>query len=166
MKKIRVLFVCLGNICRSPLAEAIFKHKVKKKGLAAYIEADSCGTSNYHIGGSPDPRTMANAADNGVVIEHCGRQLTETDLAEFDFILAMDASNYRNILKLSNSRRFESKIKMMRDYDPLGAGEVPDPYNGGEKEFQEVFHILNRSLDEFLKSLEEKELTEKNPLGN
>jgi protein-tyrosine phosphatase len=162
MKKIRVLFVCLGNICRSPLAEAIFNHKVRDKGLEAYIEADSCGTSNYHIGGSPDPRTMANASINGIVIEHCGRQLTETDLAEFDFIIAMDNSNYRNILKLSNSMRFESKIKMMRDYDPSGTGDVPDPYHGGEKGFQEVFDILNGSLDKFLKSLEEKELEKKN----
>src|SRR5688572_1173541 len=139
MKKVKVLFVCLGNICRSPLAEAIFKHKVKEKGLEKVIDADSCGTANYHIGDSPDPRTIENARRNHVVIEHCGRQLCEEDLATFDFILAMDASNYKNILALPGSKQFSHKIKMMRDFDPQGKGDVPDPYYGGEKGFQDVF---------------------------
>jgi protein-tyrosine phosphatase len=159
MKKIRVLFVCLGNICRSPLAEAIFKNKVKEKGLDEYIEADSCGTSNYHIGGSPDPRTLANASSNGIIIEHCGRQLDKTDLEDFDFILAMDSSNYHNILKLSNSHELSAKVRMMREFDPLGNGDVPDPYHGGEKGFQEVFDILNRSLGKFIIDLEKNELS-------
>ena len=160
MEKIKVLFVCLGNICRSPLAEALFKHKVKSRGLDQNIEADSCGTSNYNIGDSPDPRTLAHAGRNGIVIDHCGRQLTEDDLNDFDFILAMDQSNYKNILRLAASNRFAQKVKLMRDFDPKGKGEVPDPFFGGEKVFQEVFDILDRSLDVFLHHLE-KEILQK-----
>src|SRR6188768_3287743 len=103
MEKVKILFVCLGNICRSPLAEAIFKHKIKQKGWEQWVEADSCGTANYHIGDSPDPRTLANAKKNGVVIDHCGRQLSEEDLGDFDYILAMDNSNLNNILRLPRS---------------------------------------------------------------
>lgn len=150
MGKIKVLFVCLGNICRSPLAEAIFKHKLNDRGLTNQIEADSCGTSNYHIGGSPDPRTIANAKKNGVSIDHCGRQLSVDDLAGFDYILAMDSSNFRNIHLVLKDEKHNPKIQMMRDYDPQGKGDVPDPYYGGEKGFQEVFDILDRSMDGFL----------------
>jgi protein-tyrosine phosphatase len=156
MKKIKVLFVCLGNICRSPLAEAIFKYKIKERQLERWIEADSCGTSNYHIGGSPDPRTIANATRNKITIDHCGRQLTIEDLKDFDFILAMDASNHKNILSLPGSEAFSHKVMMVRDYDPHGKGEVPDPYYGGEKGFQEVFDILDRTLEAFIEALVRK----------
>ena len=151
----KIVFVCLGNICRSPLAEAIFKHKIKEKNLHVYLEADSCGTANYHVGDSPDPRTIANAKKNGVVIEHLGRQLSENDLEYYDIILAMDQSNYQNILRLSNSAIHRKKIKLMREYDSVGKdNDVPDPYYGGEKNFQEVFEILDRSMDQFIMEIE------------
>lgn len=156
MKKIHVLFVCLGNICRSPLAEAIFKHKVKQKGWSDRIEADSCGTGNYHIGDAPDPRTLANAKENGITIDHCGRQLIRQDLVDFDYILAMDKSNYRNILLLLDNEEHSPKVRLMREFDPEGKGEVPDPYFGEEKGFQEVFDILDRTMDEFLNYLEQQ----------
>jgi protein-tyrosine phosphatase len=155
MTKVKVLFVCLGNICRSPLAEAIFKHQVKAREWTHWITGDSCGTSNYHIGGSPDPRTMANASKNGIAIDHCGRQLSLQDLHDFDYILAMDNSNFSNILRLPGSEQYAQKVKMMRDFDPLGKGEVPDPYYGGEKNFQEVFDILHRSMKNFLDQLQQ-----------
>jgi protein-tyrosine phosphatase len=150
MKKVRVLFVCLGNICRSPLGAAILKKKLKDKGMDSWVEVDSCGTSNYHIGDNADPRTIASATKHGVPIEHCARQLTAEDLEKFDFIFAMDKSNYQNILRLSNGKDLRQKVKMMRDFDPLTrGGEVPDPYHGGEKDFQEVFEILDRSTGNF-----------------
>jgi protein-tyrosine phosphatase len=160
MDKVKVLFVCLGNICRSPLAEAIFKHKIRERGLDKLVEADSCGTSNYHIGDQPDPRTIANAKKNGVAIDHCGRQLCEEDFKKFDYILAMDQSNYNNILRLPSSSEFSSKVRMMREFDPVEKGEVPDPYHGGEKGFQEVFDILNRTMDNFIDHLLRTELKE------
>jgi protein-tyrosine phosphatase len=157
MKRINVLFVCLGNICRSPLAEAIFKQKLKRKGLDKFVSADSCGTSNYHIGSAPDPRTIANAIQNGVEVDHCCRQLCAADFTSFDFILAMDKSNLQNILRHPDSQNHASKVKLMRDFDPYEEGsEVPDPYHGGEKGFQEVFNILDRSLDNFIGFLEER----------
>lgn len=151
MKKVKVLFVCLGNICRSPLGAAIMKKKVREQGLESFVEIDSCGTSNYHIGDNADPRTIANALKQGVSIDHGARQLTSGDLDAFDFIFAMDKSNYENILRISNSGDLGGRIKLMREFDPIRSGsEVPDPYHGEEKDFQEVFDILDRTIENFL----------------
>lgn len=159
MANVRVLFVCLGNICRSPLAEALFKDKVTRKGLSDRIEIDSCGTADYHIGDWPDERTMLNALHNGISIDHRGRQLSVKDLDHFDFILTMDRSNYSNTLRLANHEEQKHKVIMMRTFDHHANHEdVPDPYYGGEKGFQEVFDILNRSTENFLKHLEEHHL--------
>lgn len=156
MKKIRVLFVCLGNICRSPLGAAILKKKVTDHGLDSWVEVDSCGTSNYHIGDGADPRTIASASAHGVPVDHCARQLRKEDLDDFDFVFAMDKSNYQHILRHATDRENRHKIKLMREFDPESAGgEVPDPYHGGEKDFQEVFDILDRSTNAFLDHLRE-----------
>lgn len=160
MKKTKILFVCLGNICRSPLAEAIFKHKIKEKGFENHVEVHSCGTANYHVGDTPDPRTIKNALRNGVTIDHLGRQLTKHDLDRFDFIIAMDKSNHANILKLENASDHSHKIKLMRSFDRIPAGEeIPDPYYGGETEFQQVFDMLSQSVDSFILFLEKDHLT-------
>lgn len=149
----RILFVCLGNICRSPLAEAIFKHKVRKKGLEGEFEAASCGTANYHIGDPPDPRTIRNALAHGVKIDHLGRQLCIDDFNNFDMILVMDKSNYHNTTRLVEASH-HGKVRMLRFYDPNGKDEdVPDPYYGGEKDFQNVFDILDRTIEGMIKEL-------------
>lgn len=119
--------------------------------MDAWVEVDSCGTSNYHIGDTADPRTIASASSHGISIDHCVRQLSTGDLENSDFIFAMDKSNYQNILKLSNAQNFPHKVKLMREFDPQSTGgEVPDPYHGDEKDFHEVFEILDRSTDNFI----------------
>jgi len=153
---ISVVFVCLGNICRSPLAEAIFKDKIVKRGIHNLFEAQSCGTANYHVGDSPDPRTIQNAKKNGVLIDHVGRQLNEDDLDYFDYIFVMDKSNYNNVLRLKNAMQHQHKVFMLRAYDPIKGEEVPDPYYGVERDFQEVFEILDRSVEGAIRFLQNR----------
>ena len=150
----KILFVCLGNICRSPLAEAIFNHKVSVLKLGHLFEADSCGTSNYNLGDSPDERTLVCAYKNSIPIAHQARQLRKSDLQNFDLILAMDKNNLNHVLALCNPEQ-ALKVKLMRSYDPLGIGDVPDPYYGDAKDFELVFKILNRSIDRLIEQLTE-----------
>lgn len=153
--KISVLFVCLGNICRSPLAMNIFIREVRNRGLESYFDIDSCGTSDYHIGSSPDPRTVENARKNGLDVNHKARQFNWFDFDKYDYILAMDKGNLANIKSLDGEGHFNDKLHLMRDFDPLDKGaEVPDPYFGGDQGFQNVFDILSRSVHNFLNHLE------------
>ena len=122
-------------------------------GLSNTLFADSCGTANYHIGDSPDPRTVKNAQSNGVEIVHSGRQLSKRDLTDFDWIFAMDKANLEVILSHAQSEIEHSKVKLIRDFDPVKSGNVPDPYYGTEDDFQEVFLILDRTIDNLLTSL-------------
>lgn len=152
----RVLFVCLGNICRSPLAEALFTHWVNEKGLSDQYSIDSAGTSDYHVGELADKRTRENAEKNGVHITSRGRQFSKQDFVDFDLILTMDRSNFRNVKMLETTLVEDiAEVRMMRDFDTQSPGaDVPDPYYGGEKGFQNVFEILERSTLELLEQLE------------
>lgn len=151
MKK--VLFVCLGNICRSPLAEGLANKIAKKNGISDKVYFDSCGTSKYHIGEQPDERTIRNAADNGVKLDHKARQFEKKDFRDFDYILAMDSANLSNIKILDQADQFGDKLYLMRDFDPDNPGaDVPDPYFGGEQGFQNVYDILERSVNNFIET--------------
>jgi len=154
--KIKVLFVCLGNIYRSPLAEGIFRYHVQKRGLAEQFEIDSCGTAAYHIGEHPDVRSVSNAAKNGIDYDHLGRQFVPEDFMRFDYILPMDDSNYEDIMMLSPVSPKAEVFKLRYFDDEAPSADVPDPYYGGEKGFQEVFDILKRSTSKFLEELIEK----------
>lgn len=154
----KVLFVCLGNICRSPLAEGIMRHRLVQVGLDKKVIVDSCGTSNYHIGSKPDSRTRQNAEKNGVKLSHLGRQLTPDDMEAFDLIIAMDKSNRKNILSLEGGLAHAAKVKLMREFDSESGEDVPDPYYGSEMDFQEVFEILDRSVNGLINHLRQEQL--------
>ncbi len=155
---IKVLFVCLGNICRSPVAEAIFKKSVIEEGLDDRFFADSAGTSAYHLGEPPDRRSVSNARDNGVEVIHNARQFTVSDFTTFDYILAMDHQNLRNIRSLANSAAIDhSGIFLFRSFqDESHDLEVPDPYFGGPQGFQKVFDILRHCNIKFIEYLKQQ----------
>ena len=139
----KLLFVCLGNICRSPAAENITDHLLATTSPELEIITDSAGTGSYHVGSAPDRRMTQAAQRHGIEMKGRARQLVAADLAEFDLILAMDRDNYRNIQALDPSGRYASKIKMMCDYcTDHDDKEVPDPYYGGDSGFQYVIELL------------------------
>jgi protein-tyrosine phosphatase len=148
-RKIGVLFVCLGNICRSPLAEGVFRQLVEREGLADRFDIDSAGTSSYHIGEPPDARTSALARQRGVTLEHAARQVTSTDFERYDYILAMDASNLGKLQRMS---RDGAELALLRSYDPDAADdlEVPDPYFGGPDGFANVHDLVENACEGLL----------------
>lgn len=160
MKKI--MFVCLGNICRSPVAEAVFNHLVEEKGLHKKYRADSSGTSAFHVGADPDPRMSATAEKKGIEMDHRAQQFTKEHYESFDLIFAMDKSNYEGILSVSQNRKLRSKVHILRNFDTEATSadaDVPDPYyRGGMEAFDEVYEIVSRSCNEVLLKLEAKEL--------
>ena len=141
----------MGNICRSPLAEAIFNHKIKERGLENKFQADSCGTSDYHIGELPDERTISCAEKFGIKINHRGRQLNKLDFKTFDYLLVMDESNMEKVKAyMYNLGLQHSKIFLLRDLDSISPIEVPDPYYGVEDDFNNMYYILNEAIDKLL----------------
>jgi protein-tyrosine phosphatase len=153
MKKI--MFVCLGNICRSPLAHAVFEDILEQSGSRDRYLADSSGTTAYHAGERADGRMRATAATHGIEISHRAQQLTPKHLRGFDLILCMDRENHRHALAMAEDESQRNKIRMLRDFDPNGPGDVPDPYYGGDKGFENVFDIVMRSAKALFEELEE-----------
>lgn len=153
--KTRILMVCLGNICRSPLAEGVLRHQLAAAGLAAHVEVDSAGTSDYHIGEHPDTRSTRNAREHGIDISKLkARQFLATDFDQFDYIYVMDSENLKNVLKLSRSEADVAKTDLL--LNQLRPGEnraVPDPYFGGPDGFEQVFHLVNDACETIVKQL-------------
>jgi protein-tyrosine phosphatase len=155
----KLLFVCLGNICRSPAAENIMNHLAAKSPLADSIECDSAGTANYHTGKQPDRRMQAAAANRNIPMKGTARQFTAADFAAFDLILAMDRENYHNILALDPQGRDRDKVKMMCDFATQHPDkEVPDPYYGGADGFDYVLDLLTDACGGLLLELESTNL--------
>lgn len=148
--KTKVLMVCLGNICRSPLAEGILKSKVNPDK----VFVDSAGTAGYHVGNPPDERSIAVAKKYGLDIsfQKC-RRFSEIDFLEFDYIYAMDRSNFSNIIKLAKSNEDESKVRLLLDEIDLGLSEVPDPYYGGSDGFEKVYQMVDLACEVIAKRL-------------
>ena len=148
---IKVLFVCLGNICRSPLAEAIFDHKCKLKGLVQ-ISSDSAGTGAYHIGQQPDPRTIQVAQENNIHISHKARQFKPEDGDMFNYIFAMDESNYQNIIATLGYK--PDHLMLLREFgpEPSGGLNVPDPYYDGIDGFKKIFDMMSVCIESFIKT--------------
>jgi protein-tyrosine phosphatase len=143
---VRLLFVCLGNICRSPTAEGVMRHVVEEAGMQQRVTLDSAGTGSWHIGSAPDERARAAAAGRGVELAGQARQVRPQDFEEFDLILAMDRANERDLRALAPDGDAE-KVRLLREFDPASAGtadlDVPDPYYGPGGGFEAVFDLVD-----------------------
>ena len=143
----RILFVCLGNICRSPTAEGVMRHVVREEGLEDAIEIDSAGTGGWHVGAAPDERATAAARRRQIMLEGAARKFSPDDFDSFDLILAMDADNARDMLALAPTEEAAGKVRLLREFDPAGDGsgdlDVPDPYYGGDDGFEHVLDLVD-----------------------
>lgn len=154
-KTFGVMFVCAGNICRSPLAEAVFRALAREAGVHARFRIASSGTTSYHVGQQADDRMRAVAARHGITIDHRARLLRRDDLASFDLILVMDRSNYEDVADLAQNRELLRRVHLFREFDPQAGPdrEVPDPYYGGPEAFEKVYRIVKRTAEGLLHSL-------------
>jgi len=153
MKKISVLFVCLGNICRSPAAEALFIKKIIGMRIEDRFLVDSAGTGSWHVGKKADSRMRIAAKDREIEITSKARQINKNDFQEFNYILTMDDENYRNVMSLKNREPYSDvcKVRKIQDFaNSFLEKEVPDPYFGGEQGFDYVLNILDDSTSGFL----------------
>lgn len=158
---LRVTAVCLGNICRSPIAEAVLRDRIERAGLGDRVTVDSAGTGDWHIGHDADPRSQAILAQNGYELTHRARQITPSWMAELDIILVMDESNYTNVEAMIGESGYEPELHMMRSFDPefshLGNLHpdlnVPDPYFDKEDGFAQVLDMIERAADAFVAGL-------------
>jgi protein-tyrosine phosphatase len=153
----RVLFVCLGNICRSPSAEGVMRALVLEAGLEDRIELDSAGTGGWHVGSPPDERATAAAAARGIALEGSARRVRADDFDDFDLILAMDRSNLSDLRELARSEDQREKVRLLREFDPAGEGvedlDVPDPYYGAAGGFEEVLELVHAACRGLLEQL-------------
>lgn len=150
----KILFVCLGNICRSPAAEGVFSHLVESEGLSDQFEIDSCGIIGFHAGEKADIRMRDHASKRGVNLKSISRQFEQEDFENFDLIIAMDGRNFKDLRELDQPGKYTEKIKMFCEYCTIREEtEVPDPYYGGAEGFEQVLDIVEDASRGLLKSL-------------
>lgn len=152
----KILMVCLGNICRSPLADGLLRRKVSENQLN--VEVDSAGTSNLHRGEAPDLRMQATAKKNGTDLSFLrARQFVKSDFHDFDLIYVMDKSNLKNVLALASSDQDRQKVKLiLNELNPSANDEVPDPYFGGQSGFDQVYALLDEATDKIINNIKQK----------
>lgn len=154
---INILFVCMGNICRSPSGEAVMNDIIKKRSLENAIKCDSAGTLAYHEGEEADPRMKVHASKREYNLTSIARKIEPIDFEKFDYIITMDRENYNNVLLLDNQKIFRSKVSMMTDYSTThNAEEVPDPYYGGDQGFEYVLDLLEDACEGLLEHILEE----------
>src|SRR5688572_14645711 len=145
----RILFVCMGNICRSPTAEGVMRAQLRQARLDDEIEVDSAGTGGWHAGEPPDERATAAAHRRGIVVEGAARQVRPSDFDDFDLLVAMDRRNLGDLRTLAADDEAREKVRLLRAFDPATAGtpdvDVPDPYYGGERGFEDVLDMVEAS---------------------
>jgi protein-tyrosine phosphatase len=164
---VHLLFVCLGNICRSPTAEGVMRTLVREAGLEQRIELDSAGTGGWHVGESPDARATEAARRRGIALEGAARKVGPRDFEEFDLILAMDANNLRDLQRIAPDERAREKVRLLREWDPT-AGEdldVPDPYYGGPGGFDRVLDLVQAACAALLEQLREGDAKRAEPVA-
>ena len=149
----RILFVCAGNICRSPTAEAVMRGLVAEAGLDGEIEIASAGTGGWHVGDPPDPRSVAAGAERGVELTGAARQVDAADFEGFDLLIAMDRSNHDALRRLAPDEEARERIRLLREYGDGEIHDVPDPYYGGDDDFAEVVEIVERNCRALLDEL-------------
>jgi protein-tyrosine phosphatase len=151
---LRVLFVCHGNICRSPAAEGAFKHLIRERGLQSRFLVDSAGTSSFHVGERPHPDTRRAAREMGIELDSLARQFRVEDFDRFDWIFAMDHNNLSDLLSMARNDADRKKVMLFRTFDPQRESDpvpdVPDPYYGGYSGFREVQQIVMRTAEKLL----------------
>lgn len=158
---VSVLFVCMGNICRSPSAEGVFLALLKKHGLSEHVEVDSAGTHGYHIGDQADSRSMAHALKRGIDLSpHRARQVAPQDFAHYDFILAMDGDNLARLHEHCPAEHRE-KVKLFLEYAPQASeSEVPDPYYGGVAGFEQVLDLVELASEGLITEIRQTYLSD------
>ncbi len=152
---LRLCFVCLGNICRSPIGEGVMRHLLEGVGLSAVVEVDSAGTAGYHAGDLPDPRARAAGRRFGVAVGGRARQFKAADFERFDYVLAMDRANFDDLSELAPSAEARKKLHLLRSFDSssLQGASVPDPYYGDDEDFDDVVRICLAACTPLLEKL-------------
>jgi protein-tyrosine phosphatase len=140
----RILFICMGNICRSPTAEGVMRRLLEEAGLADRVEIESAGTGGWHAGEPPDERATLAARRRGVTLEGAARQVQPEDFRRFDLLIALDRSNLRDLLAVAPDEDAAEKVRLLREFDPDASGDldVPDPYYGGDRGFETVLDMV------------------------